>query len=179
MTSLSYKSADELSKLLDEYGIKHGPVVESTRKLYEKKLMEAMAKNKKSVSDKTYYREEAEEVTYVTYHQPVMQESFGDVTRRSRNTGYAEEVENAYEPIVSHAQASYYSAPRSSKSAYTTKSGFQENPSSGKSKSAEGKTGGVPGWLRLLVFVLIAVVLYYVYSNIESTDENPFQKIEA
>jgi len=32
---------------------------ESTRKLYEKKLKEAMAKNTKpSLSDKTYYREE-------------------------------------------------------------------------------------------------------------------------
>lgn len=73
--------------------------LDSTRKLYEKKLEEAMAKNTKLSSDKTYYREERnsiivikctvlkdhipvlvdlfflffteEEVTYVTYRQPV------------------------------------------------------------------------------------------------------------
>lgn len=32
--------------------------LDSTRKLYEKKLAEAMAKNNKPSSDKTYYREE-------------------------------------------------------------------------------------------------------------------------
>ncbi|XP_029689467.1 emerin-like [Takifugu rubripes] len=72
MSSLTNMSADELSKLLDEYGIKHGPVVDSTRGLYERKLNEAMSKTKgvKPASDKTFYREEEEEVTYV-YRSPV------------------------------------------------------------------------------------------------------------
>ncbi|KAG7227109.1 hypothetical protein INR49_022457 [Caranx melampygus] len=80
MTSLSSKSAQQISDLLDEYGIKHGPVVDSTRNLYEKKLKEAMAKGKrasyKSSPDKTYYREEEEEVTYV-YRPPVRGEAAG------------------------------------------------------------------------------------------------------
>ncbi|KAK1801737.1 hypothetical protein P4O66_022383 [Electrophorus voltai] len=71
MSSLSGKSAEELCQLLDEHGINHGPIVDSTRKLYEKKLKEALAKATKSSPDKTYYREEQEEVTYVTYHPPV------------------------------------------------------------------------------------------------------------
>ncbi|KAG1961875.1 emerin [Pimephales promelas] len=83
MSTLSGKSDKEISQLLDEYGIKHGPVVESTRKLYEKKLKEAMAKNTKpSSSDKTYYREEQDEVEYLTFHQPpplTRYDAFGDV----------------------------------------------------------------------------------------------------
>ncbi|KAM6981968.1 emerin [Tautogolabrus adspersus] len=72
MSSLSSKSAQEITDLLDEYGIKHGPVVDSTRNLYERKLKEAMAKRKKvkPSSDQTYYREEEEEVTYL-YRTPV------------------------------------------------------------------------------------------------------------
>ncbi|MEQ2177825.1 hypothetical protein GOODEAATRI_007590 [Goodea atripinnis] len=72
MASLSSKSLQEISDLLDEYGIKHGPVVESTKNLYVKKLKEAMTKGKKAKpsSDKTFYREEEEEVTYV-YRTPV------------------------------------------------------------------------------------------------------------
>ncbi|KAB5546317.1 hypothetical protein PHYPO_G00070650 [Pangasianodon hypophthalmus] len=178
MSSLSSKSSDELCKLLDEYGINHGPIVDSTRKLYEKKLAEAMAKNTKSSSDKTFYREEQEEITYVTYHPPlqVRHENFGDGIRRTRTTENAGDVED--EPIVSYTRTSYQSAPRSRSTAYTSKSSLQDdNP--GTVKSEGSKSGGVPGWLRVLVFIIIAVFLYYVYSNMESADENPFKKIES
>ncbi|XP_008317053.1 emerin isoform X2 [Cynoglossus semilaevis] len=78
MSMLSSKTAQEISELLDEYGIKHGPVVDSTRSLYEKKLKEAMAKDRtprnRPSSDKTYYREEEDEVTYITYRTPVRSE---------------------------------------------------------------------------------------------------------
>nr|XP_019944845.1 PREDICTED: emerin-like isoform X1 [Paralichthys olivaceus] len=84
MSSLSGKSAQEISELLDEFGIRHGPVVDSTRDLYEKKLREAMATEKrakysKPSPDKTYYREEEDEVTYV-YRTPVKNEGgdYGD-----------------------------------------------------------------------------------------------------
>ncbi|KAM4562985.1 emerin (Emery-Dreifuss muscular dystrophy) isoform 3-T3 [Odontesthes bonariensis] len=71
MMSLSEKSEAEIQSLLTEFGIKHGPIVDSTRKLYEKKLEQAMAKvTVKQSSDKTFYREEEEEITYVTYHSP-------------------------------------------------------------------------------------------------------------
>ncbi|KAG7278447.1 hypothetical protein CRUP_038742, partial [Coryphaenoides rupestris] len=66
--SLSGKTDAEISQLLSEYGVKHGPIVDSTRRLYEKKLIAAMEnKAKETPSDKTYYREEVEEVTYVSY----------------------------------------------------------------------------------------------------------------
>uniref|UniRef100_A0A3Q3Q320 LEM domain-containing protein n=1 Tax=Monopterus albus TaxID=43700 RepID=A0A3Q3Q320_MONAL len=55
----SERSNEEISKLLAEYGIKHGPIVDSTRKLYEKKLETAMKSSPgKASSDKTFYREE-------------------------------------------------------------------------------------------------------------------------
>ncbi|RXN23564.1 emerin-like protein [Labeo rohita] len=96
MSSLSGKSDKEIGQLLDEYGIKHGPIVDSTRKLYEKKLHEAMAKKPKSSSpDKTFYREEQEEVEYITYHQAQPQmtrfDGFGDVIRRSKPTDYRDD----------------------------------------------------------------------------------------
>ncbi|MGH0134447.1 UNVERIFIED_CONTAM: hypothetical protein FKN15_013535 [Acipenser sinensis] len=64
MSNLSSMSDQELTSLLDQYEIKHGPVVGTTRKLYEKKLLDVMSKEKKQgnvkkpSSDKTYYREE-------------------------------------------------------------------------------------------------------------------------
>ncbi|XP_072552718.1 emerin (Emery-Dreifuss muscular dystrophy) [Salminus brasiliensis] len=176
MSSLSGKSAEELAKLLDEYKIKHGPIVDSTRKLYEKKLTEAMAKGTKPSSpDKTYYREEQEEITYVTYHPPVRQEGFGEIRRSMFKD---DEIDNADEPLISRTQTTYQSTPRFRSTAYTSRSG-QQDASPVAAKSEGSKSGGVPGWLRVLVFVIIAVFLYYVYSNMESAEQSPFGKIDA
>lgn len=81
-------------------------------------------------------------------------------------------------PILSYTQTAYQSTPRSRSTAYTSKSSLQ-NASPGTVKSEGSKSGGVPGWLRLLVFIIIAVLLYYVYSNMESADESPFKKING
>ncbi|XP_034027367.1 emerin [Thalassophryne amazonica] len=84
--SWSDKTDDELSQLLTEYDINHGPIVGSTRKLYEKKLEEAMEKaGPKASSDKTYYREEEEEITYITYHTPLKHEAYGDMLKHRGN----------------------------------------------------------------------------------------------
>uniref|UniRef100_A0A3Q2UTW0 LEM domain-containing protein n=1 Tax=Haplochromis burtoni TaxID=8153 RepID=A0A3Q2UTW0_HAPBU len=57
--SIIEKSDEELGSLLSQYGIKHGPIVDSTRHLYERKLEKAMKQaSVKTSSDKTYYREE-------------------------------------------------------------------------------------------------------------------------
>uniref|UniRef100_A0A8C2G1I7 Emerin (Emery-Dreifuss muscular dystrophy) n=1 Tax=Cyprinus carpio TaxID=7962 RepID=A0A8C2G1I7_CYPCA len=191
MSSLSGKSVKELSQLLNEYGINHGPIVESTRKLYEKKLIEAMAKKAKPSSpDKTYYREEQEEVEYVTYHQPQPQltrhDGSGDVTRRSKVTDadFAHNIQRSKltdyrdddigytnEPIISPARTSYQSSSRLGPSVSTS---MQRGPSSPDTS----KFGGVPGWLRVLVFLIIAVFLYYVYTCMEPAEETPFKSVQ-
>ncbi|KAK7128758.1 hypothetical protein R3I94_017106 [Phoxinus phoxinus] len=192
MSTFNGKSDKEIGQLLDEYGIKHGPIVESTRKLYEKKLKEAMDKNTKpSSSDKTYYREE--QVEYVTYNQPPLltrHERFSDVTRRSKVadadftrdirrsklTDYRDDddddddVGHTNEPIISPARTAYQSSSRPGPS--VSKS-VQRGASPETSKPA-----GVPMWLRVLMFLIIAVFLYYVYTSMEPADETPFKKIK-
>ncbi|KAM4737676.1 emerin (Emery-Dreifuss muscular dystrophy) isoform 2-T2 [Anableps anableps] len=77
--SLSDKSNAEISDLLTDYGIKHGPVVNSTRSLYERKLEEAMA------NDRTFYREEEEEIIYITYHHPIRRKTSANlINQRGR-----------------------------------------------------------------------------------------------
>ncbi|XP_051961936.1 emerin-like [Xyrauchen texanus] len=186
MSSLIDKSDKEIGQLLDEYGIKHGPIVVSTRKLYEKKLKDVMAKNTKpSSSDKTYYREEQEEVEYVTYHQQAARhDGFGDITRRSKVaeadfshdtrssqfTGYRDDVDTTHEPIVSQTRTTYQSSSRL---------GPSVSKSSQHVASPElNKSGGVPGWLHVLVFLIIVIFLYYVYSYMEPAEEGPFKKVQ-
>lgn len=75
-----------------------------------------------------------------------------------------------HRPIINRSQASYqnvsYSKPPTLKT--SQRKPIREEP----------KAGGVPGWLRVLVFVVIAVFLYYVYSSMETQEENPFNQIE-
>ncbi|XP_055044754.2 emerin (Emery-Dreifuss muscular dystrophy) isoform X1 [Misgurnus anguillicaudatus] len=188
MSSLSDKSDKEIGQLLDEYGIKHGPIVDTTRKLYEKKLKEAMSKNTKPSSpDKTYYREEQEEVEYVTYlpqQQFTRDDGSSDVTRRSKAgdsdfthdirrsqaTNYRDDVDYTHEPIISQSRTSYQTTSRPGPSVYKAS---QKSATPESSKSAS-----VPVWLRVLVFLIIAVFLYYVYSSMEPAEEGPFKTID-
>ncbi|XP_037540156.1 emerin (Emery-Dreifuss muscular dystrophy) isoform X2 [Nematolebias whitei] len=182
MASLSNKSAEEISQLLDEYGIKHGPVVDTTRSLYEKKLKEAMAKDNKAKpsSDKTYYREEEEEITYV-YTTPNRSEGTGD--RRTYMKSRPEWTGREYEHETSY---SGYSQSRpeyrgrgfaESPHMYDTPSTFSNSslkatpPKSGQdAQKAAKSTRLVPLWLQFFFFLAVAVFLYLVFSNMETNE---------
>ncbi|RVE70435.1 hypothetical protein OJAV_G00064480 [Oryzias javanicus] len=179
MSSLSNMSAEEISELLDEYGIKHGPVVDSTRNLYEKKLKEAMAKGKKAKPspDKTFYREEEEEVTYV-YRTPPKSEDFGDSRpyMRSRPEWTERELEHS---------ASYSGYSRSDYRGRNYDELSHESPV--YTKAAPARSGQdapkapkssrlIPLWVQFVCFLAVAVFLYLVFSSMESNE--PLKVIE-
>ncbi|XP_029995324.1 emerin isoform X2 [Sphaeramia orbicularis] len=191
MSSLSSKSAQEISELLDEYGIKHGPVVDSTRSLYEKKLKEAMAKGKrpaKAASDKTYYREEEEEVTYLTRTPfQVRSSTSGDsgsyLRSRPEWTEREYEAETSYsdylrskpeyrgrdfvdEPYTYRTSSPYTSSYLKS----TPMKPAEDPPKAPKSSRL------VPAWVQFLFFLIVMVFLYLVFSNIETNE--PMKGIE-
>ncbi|CAL1606046.1 unnamed protein product [Knipowitschia caucasica] len=191
MANLSEKTADELCALLDEYGVKHGPIVDSTRGLYEKKLREAMTKAKKSSPDKTYYREEEEEVvTYVT-RTPVRTGPIGDsgAYMRSRPEWTEREYQNeaSYSshsrPTSDHRGRDYidepytYSTPTSYKS-YNLKStpATYEDVKSPVAPLAPKSTGLVPPWFQVVFFLVVLVFLYIIFSSMESNE--PMKGIE-
>ncbi|TDH10981.1 hypothetical protein EPR50_G00080990 [Perca flavescens] len=159
--SLSEKSNEEISKLLAKYDIKHGPIVDTTRKLYEKKLEKAMKSAPvQSSPDKTYYREEAEEITYITYHQssPV-QAVYSDVLKRRGNIepNEAKESDQRTEPPI---QSTNRAA----------------NHSTIRSGELVRKSGGWSLWKVIRLLLLLAVLaafLYYSYCRLNDI-ENPF-----
>ncbi|XP_035513349.1 LOW QUALITY PROTEIN: uncharacterized protein emd [Morone saxatilis] len=155
--SLSEKSVEEISELLAEYGIKHGPIVDSTRKLYEKKLEKAMeATPLQASSDKTYYREEEEEVTYITYQSPVRHEPYGDVLKRRGNA----------EPEERRGIRPRSESRSLTKQPIHSASRIQEQP--------ERAGGSMWKAIRLLVLLaVLAAVLYYAYCRVIN-NEDPF-----
>ncbi|KAM6924393.1 uncharacterized protein FYW49_004632 [Xenentodon cancila] len=157
MSSLSSKSPQEISELLDEYGIKHGPVVDSTRGLYERKLKEAMSGGKKArpPSDKTYYREEEEEVTYV-YRTPVsMFVLFCPLLSSKYNFQHFPSRPCMYDTPSTYRNSSLKATPM--------KSG-QDAPKTPKSSRL------IPLWVQFLFFLAVAVFLYLVFTNMETNE---------
>ncbi|CAL8366832.1 unnamed protein product [Lota lota] len=154
--SLSGKTDAEISQLLTKHGVKHGPIVGSTRSLYEKKLIAAMDnKSERTPSDKTYYREEVDEVTYVSYQTPVAQEAYGDTLRRRGSFEKVEEKEIDYH----------------------TKPQIPSSRTVNQSKVVEPikKSGGcMPTALKLLVVVLLGLFFYYVFCSMENKG-SPFE----
>ncbi|KAM9751650.1 uncharacterized protein ACNS7B_008430 [Menidia menidia] len=178
MALLGNMSAQDISDLLDEYGIKHGPVVDSTRSLYEKKLKEAMAKGKKAKPspDKTFYREEEEEVTYV-YRTPVRSEGSGDSGAYLRSRPEWDEHETSYssysrskpeyggrdfvdEPHLYDTSSTFRN---SHLKATPMKSGQQDAPKAPQSRL-------IPLWVQFVFFLAVAAFLYFVFSNMETNE---------
>ncbi|KAM3617269.1 uncharacterized protein V6R79_004094 [Siganus canaliculatus] len=174
-------SADQISALLDQYGIKHGPVVDTTRKLYEKKLTEAMAKSPKTKapSDKTYYREEEEEVTYV-HRTPVRNEGAGDSGLYLRNTR-PERTEREFNHGTSYSRYSspgvdyrgrdyvdepYYS-PSVNRSSYSKPAPVRPQPEAPKAPKSSRL---IPLWVQFLFFLAVAILLYIVFVNMETNE---------
>ncbi|XP_061557029.1 emerin (Emery-Dreifuss muscular dystrophy) [Phycodurus eques] len=155
--SLRDKSDEELSKLLTDYGIKHGPIVDSTRKLYAKKLEKAMEQLPvKPSSDKTYYREEEEEITYVTYRSPVKHERYEDMLKRRYNSEPLEDEasDGETQPIQRRTRTANQNAEHSKKAVRS----------------------GCSVWrvIRMLLLLAVLAAAYYTYCHM-TKDENPFK----
>lgn len=194
MSNLSEKTNAELQELLDEYGIKHGPIVESTRGLYEKKLREAMSKAKKSSSDKTYYREEVEEeVTYVTRtpvrEDPVRDSYYSGAYMRSR----PERTEREYQHEASYSNFSRsppdfkgkdyidepytYSTPTSYRSSYLSSTPVTTKDIKSPSAPPATKSSSlIPPWFQVVFFLVVLILLYIVFSSMETNE--PIKGIE-
>ncbi|XP_042347405.1 deoxyribonuclease I-like 1-like [Plectropomus leopardus] len=182
MSSLSGKSAQEISELLDEYGIKHGPVVDSTRSLYERKLKEAMAKGKraKPSSDKTYYREEEEEITYV-YRTPPRSDGAGDSGSYLRSRPEWSERDFEHETAYSgyaRSKPEYrgrefvdkpymYDTPSTYRSSYLNSPPMKTKEAP---KTAPESSRLIPLWVQFVFFLAVAVFLYLVFSNMETNE---------
>ncbi|XP_073794579.1 emerin (Emery-Dreifuss muscular dystrophy) isoform X3 [Danio rerio] len=83
----------------------------------------------------------------------------------SKLSAYREDVDYTNEPVTRQSHSAYQSSSRP--------------PSSKPVQSAEStKSAGVPAWLRILVFLIIAAFLYYVYTSMEPAEETPFKTIQ-
>ncbi|XP_041092900.1 emerin-like [Polyodon spathula] len=181
MSTLSSRSDQELTSLLDQYEIKHGPVVESTRKLYEKKLLDAMSKEekqgkvKKLSSDKTYYREEETETFFLhpaQHTSPIHYEDFSDGDNSDTQTKYSSVMGTKRSPSKREKFGDLSRQIYSTEATYRNVSQSNPSPLPSSTRSAQEKapeaTRYIPLWFQFLVFLVFAGILYYVFANMET-----------
>ncbi|KAK3540530.1 hypothetical protein QTP70_034084 [Hemibagrus guttatus] len=162
---LSSKSDQEISWMLDDYGIKHGPVVGSTRSLYEKKLRDMMAKRRKmtQASERAIYKKQQDEDVYLPQRKSWGQEVFSSRGNAMFSTE-DREVDIVEEPMVSP----YYTV---SQGKYTA---VRQERTQEKTQSQDSGRF-VPLWLQMVVFLLVAAVLVFIFINMEAAQ--PFRRL--
>ncbi|KAM4020138.1 emerin isoform 1-T2 [Anomaloglossus baeobatrachus] len=170
---------EELISTLRKYGLQYGPIVGSTRTLYEKKLFQferektkfpgstSSYESRQQYSTRHYDDDNGDNHTYEeeeytkTYHYPqAHQRTKDDVQNRSYSS-----KENTYQNVSQSRYQSTYSQgvePR--------------KPIRPKQKEETPVKRFIPLWLQLLLLLLITAFLVYMY--VLQTDDNPFKLIQ-
>ncbi|XP_072287174.1 emerin isoform X2 [Pyxicephalus adspersus] len=182
MNKFKNLSDAELINILQDYGIQHGPIVDSTRTLYEKKLYEYERQKKtfpgsaepsyesrqkystREYDDNQDDYETYEEETYTkTYARPQTYQRVREDFQNNSRFG-----DNTYKDISHvHHQSSY------------SKGVEPRRPIRPKAKEEEAEQSTrrfLPLWLQLLLLLVFAGFLVYLY--ISNTDQNPFKFLE-
>uniref|UniRef100_UPI00398F7041 uncharacterized protein isoform X2 n=1 Tax=Pristiophorus japonicus TaxID=55135 RepID=UPI00398F7041 len=149
MEALKRLSNEQLAARLSACAIPHGPVVASTRCLYEKKLLETLRPG----------------------HRP-------QVRGQRSPAGIAEseeEDDNNSEGIYSTFSSPSQSAARHRQDRADRR---RETRSAPLGNTGPGDNR-VPVWLKLLLFALVAGLLLYVYWELQWEQDTPVRSIEA
>ncbi|KAM4662327.1 emerin isoform 1-T2 [Discoglossus pictus] len=181
-------SDEELINTLKQYGLSHGPVVGTTRTLYEKRLYEFESKksrnlpssgsydkkqydlpSRESYSSRTY---EADDVGDDHYQETyTVTKTFADPTARQRIKG--DDFQNRDQKSYSYHSVSHVRPSYSSSQNIEPRKPIRE-----KQKEEISKNRIIPLWLQLLLLFFIIGFLAYVYFFVQETHDNPFKHVD-
>lgn len=192
--SITSLSDQDLADKLKEYGVKLGPILASTRRVYERKLAELETGQSPPPTsgytpvddDDEDDDEEGEEDMYADDSpdeevQMKQKQPRQRTTRTTRTETQSTRIETHTPPRVG--------GPLPRKPLH---SGMSETPirgsyssSSSSSKSSQSSdslksTGGLPLWVKLVAIIAVAFLVFLVFKNMESEPESniPEGKIE-
>ncbi|NP_001397063.1 emerin isoform 2 [Mus musculus] len=229
MDDYAVLSDTELAAVLRQYNIPHGPIVGSTRKLYEKKIFEYETQRRRllppnsSSSSFSYqfsdYNDDYYEESYLTtktygepesvgmsksfrqpgtslvdadtFHHQVRDDIFSSLEEEGKDRErliYGQD--SAYQSIAHYRPISNVSRSSLGLSYYPTSSTSSVSSSSSSPSSwltrrairpekqapaaALGQDRQVPLWGQLLLFLVFAAFLLFVYYSIQAEEGNPF-----
>ncbi|XP_062854780.1 emerin-like isoform X2 [Trichomycterus rosablanca] len=167
---LRSKSDEELGWMLDDYGIKHGPVVGSTRALYERKLRDVMAKERKikAPAERSFCREE--EMIYTNHSKTnKLTRERAEYRGVSANRFYTRDEDDDDDPIRYQLQDLSASPGRHS--------AHQYSPMKPQIKPAPSSERAAPLWLQILLFIIVVLIMALIFIYMEPSVTQPFKRL--
>ncbi|KAL7860031.1 hypothetical protein SRHO_G00151780 [Serrasalmus rhombeus] len=195
MVDLSSLTDAQLKSQLLHYGVKAGPIVGSTRALYERKLQRLMAHSSQfkfnGTSDAAKYsdseedegeEEEEEEDEEESGSEQLGPESVSrtETSATARTEPVTDILTELFPDTVTTPTGITATKRRSIKGAAGRPVQFKylETPLSPATlERREIQHRLVPLWVQIVVFLLLAALLYLIYVSIEDPLENPFSAL--
>lgn len=189
MVDLDQLTDDQLKAMLLQYGVKAGPIVATTRALYEKKLhrlMEGPAQTSQHSVNGT---------AWTTQYSDSEEDIEGDEDKESETAQHLSKTASQTETSTSRDSATdvltelFPDTAKTPTGIYATKRRpikgaagrpvqfkYPEMPllSPTTLERQEIQQRLVPLWVQILVFLLVACLLYIIYLSMEEPPSNPF-----
>ncbi|KAK6175088.1 hypothetical protein SNE40_013623 [Patella caerulea] len=163
---VSQLSNRELAEQLRVHGIVTGPIVVSTRKIYEKKLIQCLTGHEVKSPHKPVNDDEDEEDVAPS---PAYLERT-EARRRAHVRGGTPERNIESTPLSDSYRRSPISRREPIRNTSTpVKSSFTKESNT---STTSAKTGGIPLWIKLASVAVLVVIAYLVVKNMESQEDN-------
>jgi len=163
-------SDEELGQMLKDYGVDIGPINIATRKTYERKL-EKLKTGQVSPPSQHFEPVDDDDDDEVQLRVPTTSTPLGTgtpilapQTLRSRTL----DATNTPRMDFIDSRPNLASARRRETQAYQPQhTGQGGAPMVDPQKIAESRRGGIPAWVKGLVFLVVALLAWLIYSNME------------
>ncbi|XP_062871498.1 LEM domain-containing protein 1 isoform X3 [Trichomycterus rosablanca] len=189
MVDLSSLTDDQLKCKLLQYGVKPGPIVGSTRALYERKLQRLMTHDSQhSVNNKAgigkYSDSEEEEEEEEDEDESGSEQQGPDSVSHTTSKQNKEEVTDILTELFPDAAVTPTGITATKRRAIKGAAGrpvqfkYPETPMSPTTlERREIQQRLVPLWVQLVVFLFVVALLYFIYILMEEQSENPFSSL--
>lgn len=179
--TVSQLSDDELFKQLKEFGVDVGPILGSTRTVYERKLERLLQGDSGNQSSSPYSGsdndedDDAQEI-YQNAHLPIITQP--PRTLPSENYGHSSTDDLIVRPRESLNQSTYNRLHRTG--------GFGDSPShvlpeppkaAAKPKYQDGPLISTASVIKLVLIAIMVILMTLVYQNMEEKNESPIPNL--
>lgn len=162
INDVSSLSDEQLSDILKEYGVDVGPINVATRRTYERYLLKLQSGKPAPPSPHEPVDDDDEdEDTEVILKQPAFQQESVPSQPRQRN------IQESHIPTPRGDSLSRppLSSARKMTSAPFTPSARPSQPST--SQQVKSSNGSIPVWVKLTALLVVLVLAYLIYTNME------------
>ncbi|XP_059157581.1 lamina-associated polypeptide 2, isoforms beta/gamma-like [Physella acuta] len=181
-------SDQELSQMLKDYGVDVGPINGATRKTYERKLIKLKTGLDSPPSHQydPVDEDDDDEDEVVQIRQPVLERTpVMSRSETSETTRMRRDIPEAYTPRMESRPTPETYSPRiesrptlsSSRRTTVSYTPATDVQTERTERSKERTSGGIPTWVKIVGAVVILILIFLIYSNMEPTAVNQIPTI--